>query len=327
MFDKKIIQRFFEGKASKIDIESIADYIYSESAENDLQEILDEEFSNASYSPDFDRKANFALIQKKALSSLANASHKKHSFLSRLYKTAAIFIILFGFVALFMILKNLRTGEDWIIESPIVIVKSTEKGQKLHMTLPDGSKVILNALSSIEYPENFEAGIRSVKMTGEAFFEVKKDTLSPFVVSFGQSQISVLGTSFNINNRDINNTTVALVEGRICLQGNDGCKELANPGEMIRIADGEIQVLPFDYLSIISWKDGWLNFENENFTKLKNRLEMWYGVEIEVNGTPNPNNHYTGRYLNKSLEEILQGISYVMKFEYQINDSKVILKF
>ena len=96
------------------------------------------------------------------------------------------------------------------------IEKFCPRGKKLHFNLPDGSEVWLNADSKLSFPENFAEDIRSLNLTGEAFFKVKRNVNKPFVVATENARIEVLGTSFNINSRTESNVTkTSVVSGSV----------------------------------------------------------------------------------------------------------------
>jgi transmembrane sensor len=327
MLEKEIIDKFFQGKATKAEVELIAEYIYSDDADKDLQVILADEFARNGSSELFDPQHNFDRIASKIRKYNNKESQKQHFLSMDFYKAAAVITLLIGFSLVFIIPDQKQTGIENIIDTQHTIIKSTEKGQKLQIGLPDGSRVILNSASSIEYPEFFENDFRTVKISGEAFFEVQNDSLRPFEVFFGENKVRVLGTSFNINYRERENATIALTEGKVRVENTRGVDEIMYPGEMIRISGTSYRKENFDYQSLIGWKDGWLSFDKENFQQIKDKLEMWYGVELEVVGSPDGLYHYSGRYRNKSLKEILDGISYVMKFDYQLKNDKVKILF
>ena len=213
-----------------------------------------------------------------------------------------------------------------------VIIKSNPRGKKSLITLPDGSKVKLNSESHLEYFSDFEHE-RSVKLVGEAFFEIVKDTQRPFYVNTGDLRIRVLGTSFNIEafpfEKSIN---VALVTGKILIEKKEGLQmkpmEYLDPDEML-IYDhqtAEYDVRGFEKGSVIGWKDGELHFDETDLDTVMETLERWYGVEIIVSPTADLSGRFTNTYINESLPVVLEGIGFTSDFDFVINGKKVYIK-
>jgi len=323
MLNERILDKFFKGEASKAEIEQIADYLFSDDADEDLRAIIAEEFASKGIpNPLFDKDKSISLILSQIRRQNTKTERKIFK-LSHLRVAAAVSILfLLGFL-LIKVVSDFSDRKEYVTTSPSNYKKSTEKGQKLHVRLPDGSLAVLNSMSSIEYPSHFEEGKRSVKLAGEAFFEVRADPSNPFEVASHGLKIKALGTSFNVNNRSKENTVVALIEGKLDVENNSGEQAILSPGEMVRAMASGIEKSNFDYQSVVGWKDGWLIFQEDDFEEIKEKLELWYGVVLEIENSSGMQYHYSGKYQNKSLKETLDGISYVMNFDYEIKGDKV----
>lgn len=159
-------------------------------------------------------------------------------------------------------------------------------GRQFRLMLADGSEVWLNAGSTLEYPASFaDAAERRVRIEGEAFFEIKRDTCCPFCVELdGGECIRVLGTSFNVNAYAGSGRHVAtLVTGRISYRAGE--KELLLAPNQQLTADaaaGTARIGTVDASVFSAWKEGWLWFENETLPVLAERLSRTYGIEVEV---------------------------------------------
>jgi len=156
---------------------------------------------------------------------------------------------------------------------------STANGEQYQVSLPDGTKVWLNAATSLKYPTSFSrTKERRVELNGEAYFEVVKDSAHPFVVSTVHQTVVVLGTHFNINsysNEEITKTT--LLEGSVKI--ND--RILLKVGqEAVLTKLGTLAVHNVDTESIVAWKNGLFIFENEEMKTAMNKIARWYNVEI-----------------------------------------------
>lgn len=161
-------------------------------------------------------------------------------------------------------------------------------GRQFRLVLDDGSEVWLNAGSRLEYPATFEnASERRVRIEGEAFFEIKRDTCRPFCVELGDGEcIRVLGTSFNVNAyAGAGRHVTTLVTGRIGYAAEAGAEEVVlKPNQQVSrdLAAGTVAVNAVDASVYGAWKEGWLWFENESLPALAERLGRIYGIRVEV---------------------------------------------
>jgi len=157
---------------------------------------------------------------------------------------------------------------------------ATPKGRQYHVTLPDGTEAWLNSASSIHYPTVFSDRERSVTLTGEAYFEVKKAT-SPFRVHMDNHiAIEVLGTSFNINSYSNEGPLKAtLLEGAVqVVKDND--RMVLHPGEQAEVDQGIRVKKEVDVSQVIAWKNGIFNFDGVKLEEAMRQLERWYDIEV-----------------------------------------------
>lgn len=163
---------------------------------------------------------------------------------------------------------------------------STPRGGQYRLTLPDGSRVWLNAASSIRYPTAFSGKERRVELTGEAYFEIAKNAAMPFAVSKGGVAITVLGTNFNVNAYpDEATMKVTLLEGSVRVtQG--GAADLLQAGQQARIGK-DIQVTgKVDVDEVMAWKNGKFIFgDRTDIATIMRQVARWYDVEVEYQGT------------------------------------------
>ncbi|MET7253185.1 FecR family protein [Dyadobacter fermentans] len=172
---------------------------------------------------------------------------------------------------------------------------TTPRGGQYKVQLPDGSKVWLNASSSIRFPSVFPASERRVEITGEVYFEVTKDKARPFTVRFNGSEVQVLGTSFNVMayaDERVSKTT--LVEGSVAIR-NKGERALLRPGQQAALMPGgriETAFKPVD--EAVAWKEGMFYFKNAGVKDVMRQLSRWYDVEVSYRGEV-PVRQFTGR--------------------------------
>jgi transmembrane sensor len=159
---------------------------------------------------------------------------------------------------------------------------STPKGSQFQLVLPDGSKVWLNAASTLRFPTAFAGQIRKVELIGEAYFEIVKDKAKPFIVetSLGVS-IHVLGTHFNVNAYvDEPFTKADLMEGSIsAARGKDSIR--IKPGEEILFAKGGgANVIVSDTAQVLAWRNKIFWFHKSHFDEIMRQLSKWYDMEV-----------------------------------------------
>jgi ferric-dicitrate binding protein FerR (iron transport regulator) len=166
---------------------------------------------------------------------------------------------------------------------------STPKGRQFQLILPDGSKVWLNAASSLKYPTVFAGNERRVAVTGEVYFEVAKNPHQPFIVDINdQSQIHVLGTQFNINAYENENAIkTTLVEGSLKFKSKDSV--ILKPGQQAILTNAKLTTdKNADIDKATAWKRGIFNFEDATLEEVMRQIERWYDIEvIYEKGIPN----------------------------------------
>lgn len=190
-------------------------------------------------------------------------------------------------------------------------VLATPKGGQFRLSLPDGTKVWLNAASSLRYPTAFTGAERVVEVTGEAYFEVTPDAGKPFrVAAAGQAVIEVLGTRFNVNAYpDESSINTTLLEGAVKVSAGQRSAVL-KPGEQAQVnASGHISVMTdVDQEEAIAWKNELFYFRNADVRAVMRQLERWYDVKVEYAGTI-PERRFQGEIQrNLPLADVLEGL-------------------
>lgn len=222
---------------------------------------------------------------------------------------------------------------------------STPKGGQYQVILPDGSKVWLNAGSSLRFPTAFTGKERQVELTGEAYFEVAKlTTLSdggrvrvPFKVKTYDVSIEVLGTHFNVmayaDEKSINTT---LLEGSVKVYapissfpkeraGGEVAtrnSQLLRPGQQAKV-NGSIQLLNVDTEEIVAWKNGFFQFNGADVKTVMGQIERWYDVEIDYEGKM-PLKHFTGVISrNINVSKVLNMLELTGGVKFEIKGKKI----
>ncbi|MDN5205027.1 FecR domain-containing protein [Fulvivirgaceae bacterium BMA10] len=247
------------------------------------------------------------------------------------YYSAAMITLVAGALASILYFRSVSTQKG--ATHPIAYTESiSPMGQKTTIQLADGSKVKLNASSSLKYPKKFSPETREVYLEGEAFFEVQKNSDRPFIVRTSNITVSVLGTSFNVSayadNKDI---SVAVLTGEVMVENtlDAGNGQLYLEPREMAIYDKDKHITRktiFDYKEILDWKDGVIHLKDANFQEIVKKLEKWFGVTFDVRREIITEKDFTGRFQNKSLEYILQGLSFSFDFDYEIDGKQIIIK-
>ena len=164
---------------------------------------------------------------------------------------------------------------------------STPRGGQYQLTLSDGSKVWLNAESSITFPTAFIGKERKVEIKGEAYFEIAHDSSKPFQVRVGGMKVQVLGTHFNINAyNDESAIKTTLLQGSVKVSEGSN-SEVIKPGEqtLVSLKDGSnIKVQTADVDEAVAWKNGLFHFDNADLPEVMRQLSRWYDVDVVYNG-------------------------------------------
>lgn len=208
---------------------------------------------------------------------------------------------------------------------------STEKGETYVITLPDQSTVYLNAASSLSYPASFaELKERRVELNGEAYFEVAKDAVHPFIVRTMDQEIQVLGTHFNVNSyRDELATKTTLLEGSVhigLLSNKMDAGTVIKPGEQAYIQANRIYVNQVKAEDAIAWKNGYFRFNDETLEQAMNKIARWYNVRIEYQDESiKRKNVYGSLSRFSSIADVLNLLELTETVKFEVTGNKIVV--
>jgi len=200
----------------------------------------------------------------------------------------------------------------WLLFRPRPSAKLIEvktfAGQHKEVVLPDGSKVWLNVNSSISYAENFnDGGQREVELRGEAFFDVEKNPVKPFVISTGETLTQVLGTSFDVKQEEEGTIRVAVVTGKVSFKSVENPKQelILEPGEAGVISkEGYAGKSKYSDRNFLYWKSKQLNFENVPLFQVIETLEDAYQVSFVLKDSTLLERKITAYFKEASFAEV-----------------------
>lgn len=207
----------------------------------------------------------------------------------------------------------------------VEMTASTPRGGMYRITLPDGTLVVLNAESSLKFPSAFRGKNRNVELKGEAYFEVARDKVHPFVVASEGQIIEVLGTHFNVNNYTANRyVKTTLLEGSVKVTGKND-EIVLSPGEQSKLAAGELSVQKVDVDDAISWKDGYFRFNDENIVDVMQKIARWYNIEVIYKDKPTAEG-FTGTISRSSnISDVLDMLERTKIVHFEIEGRRVMV--
>ncbi|SEL62904.1 FecR family protein [Parapedobacter koreensis] len=197
------------------------------------------------------------------------------------------------------------------------------KAGTYHLTLSDGTKVWLNAMSELTFPVHFGHKERTVQLKGEAYFEVAPDATKPFLVEVGGAQVHVLGTHFNIN--AYAQVAATLLEGAITIS-NKGKVQSLKPGEEAQVGH-DITLQPANIEKAIAWKNGDFYFKSDDIKEIMAQLSRWYDISVNFEDEP-PTERFNGNIQRSSnLSEVLDMLSYASGATFEVSGQQVSVRF
>ncbi|PPL00557.1 FecR family protein [Parapedobacter indicus] len=204
----------------------------------------------------------------------------------------------------------------------------TPKGGTYQITLPDGTKVWLNAASILRYPVRFEGNERIVEIEGEGYFSVVSDKGRPFKIISKEQKIEVLGTEFNISaypDDDAAKTT--LVGGKVKVSSllQAGTEEVLIPGEQAITHGAAMDVQTVDVAQYIAWKDGNFHFDNISLADLMKQISRWYDVEVIYRNKVPQERFSGGMSRDVTLRTVLELLR-ISEIKYRIESNKLIIE-
>lgn len=305
-----MLQRYIEGLSTKEENELVGDWLNAD--EKHMQEFL--LLRNA-----YDAlvwSENKALDQPEHDNQLSKPS-KRIRIIREFGKIAAIFLIALGCFHLFSSDGIEMQDKDIVLQKVY-----TPEGQRSEVTLADGTRVWLNAQSSLTFPNKFDKE-RIVELDGEAYFDVTHDDEKKFIVKTKNYQVMVHGTEFNVVAYSENDHfETALIEGSVEVVSNATNENLfLLPNSKVYVENNKFEVLDLHSLDQFLWKKGILSFENENVEDLFEKLELYYGVEFNITNRNILRYQYTGKFwVRDGVEHVLKVLQLRHNFKYSIDN-------
>lgn len=222
------------------------------------------------------------------------------------------------------------TSQEEAADSVVYHELSVPRGSDFFLELSDGTKIWMNAETSVRYPARFPRGERKIFVNGEAYLEVARDTAAPFTVVMAHNEVTVLGTAFNVNSYpEQAGDRVTLVSGRVSVYaGTNGERMLLQPGEQAVIprTEGNIEKRKVDTRLYCSWKDGVLVFKNNTLEDMLALLARQYDVEFYWHDELLKTYPFTGelrRY--DTIDSLLYMMELTGKMKFTVHGKEIIV--
>ena len=312
-----LLRRYLLGELSKDESTNLEKILDSDPASRKYLEQMEQIWklsSSMGAIESIDKEGDWNIIREK-LQTSRRPQKQTRSLVFRIARVAAIFILacFAGYMVYQFTGPGLGNSVEWITV--------TTSGSNEEIILPDGSLVTLNTGSTLIYPADFEDSSRTVKLNGEAFFEVARDEKKPFLISIAdETSVEVLGTSFNIR-QDPKNKKVFLnvLSGKVAFykKGQKEEAEVLEKNEQAVYQGGSINMSASFDLNFLSWKTRSLEFENTPLNEVVEQLSRHYKKEFQITDTRLDSLSLTGTYKNQDIEEVLEEIGLVLDIAFE----------
>ena len=219
-----------------------------------------------------------------------------------------------------------ETGEE---REPVYYTVNIPYGGEYNLVLPDGTRIYLNAGTTLRYPDHFAGGSREIFLSGEAYLEVSRDTSRPFIVRTDQMDVRVLGTVFNVNAYpDGSYVRTTLVEGKVETSCG-GERIVMKPGTQVAYdkATRQADYFPVDVRHFISWKDGYYDFRDMTLGELMQIFVRWYDVDVRFANPLLENLRFSGRLRRyEDVSELFEQLEYTGDVAFDVKGKNIVIR-
>lgn len=309
----RLFKLYLEGKTNDLQEEILFRYL-KDSREEDIEfdKLMEKAWLNQPSHDDYSEEAKEGLEQIWA--KLEQKKEKKLQSRHMLQYAASVFLLLsaaFGYY-------TYQQKHPTVAMAPVLLSKITGKGEKVKMILPDSSVVYLGGGSKLTWPAHFIKGSqRKIRLEGEAFFEVKRDTTSPFIIYTGKMQTQVLGTSFNIYAYPADKKfSVAVRTGKVSVsaytQGKVKLLSLLTKGMKLVYhhgTSGAYTISEERIKDVDSWIENRFVFRNESLANILEKLGRYYNVNFDLKSHQLAACRFNATFTNKNIKEVMDQIS------------------
>ena len=212
---------------------------------------------------------------------------------------------------------------------PVYYSMNIPYGGEYNLVLPDGTRIYLNAGTTLRYPDHFAGDAREIFLSGEAYLEVARDTTRPFIVRTDDMDVRVLGTVFNVNAYpESSHVRTTLVEGKVETRCG-GERIVMKPGMQVAYdkATRQADYFPVDVRHFISWKDGYYDFRDMTLGELMQIFTRWYDVDVRFANPLLENLRFSGRLRRyEDVSELFKQLEYTGDVEFDVKGNNIVIR-
>lgn len=317
--------------------EQLDKYFLKELSDTEKKEFLDRIESNPEDKTEFIRIQNTVTVSKLGKQDGDNewASRKLEELGTRINQKQVrrlyINLVKYAAIVAILIVNIWLLADKFIPQEKVLLYTKIEvpKGQRIYMTLQDGTEAWLSPRSVIKIPNEFSNGERAVELDGEGFFSVTKDAKRPFIVKTRDYNIKVLGTRFNVfAYSESKRFETNLVEGSVQVTNNNKPDEniILKPDEMVSLSDnGSLVKSNASFNNEEYLQSGIFYFSNKKFSEILDYLTLWYNVKFDIKSSDRIDRYVSGKFRQSDdIERILKALQGVHHFQYKmINNEEV----
>lgn len=298
--EQKLLHKMFGGQATDKEPTVIRQWV-SESAEN--RKLF------------YKERTLFDALQLNDLQTIKKQARKRSVSLWKWTGSVAAAIMALFLLYNVPVLLNKNTRQEIALNTIKV-----PAGQRVELTLADGTHIWLNARSEFSYPASFNGDRREVHLKGEAFFDVAKNKNKKFIVNTGRCEVEVLGTQFNVEAYSENEFTTSLIRGSVKVTDKSQPNEsvVLEPNNAVRLSNGKLTVTPITDFNPYTWKEGLITFKDIKFKDLMKELEKNYGIRIIIDNHKLDNYACSGKFrISDGIEEVLRALQQDAHFTFE----------
>ncbi len=322
-FDKKIFEKYLKNTCSQGELEILLEKL-NDSSDQETEIWLKEIWNNNVRNNLKRNEAHDYFATYENFKTVLNTAKNRERFI-RLKKRKNVILkfaaIVFLPIVIFSILKMVGNNTH-------DIYKETKNGERLSFHLDDGSNIDLNAASNLTIDKDYGIQKRELKLSGEAFFDVKHDTTCPFIVHCGKIDVRDIGTSFNIKSYEEDSyTSINVITGKVIV--DIGTKHtLITPGQALVFNKNtnNYKIVNDQNQNSIGWTKQKLIFDNTPLPEVAKMLERWYGITVILKSDNKNDLTLSGTHQNESLASVAKVLKYTLKLDYIIQNDTLILK-
>ena len=315
---KAILKKYINNEASDEEREAVNSWYKNVGSANDEVPALNNPALKDKLSSDIKIHLREEILGKKKYWSISSPAK---------YAAACLLLITLGLWGYSYVTHPKKSGKK-----DIVILSG--KGAQKKLTLPDGSEIMLNVGSKLVISKDFGEEYREVTLVGEAFFNVAKDHIKPFIIHSGMLKTRVVGTSFNINAYpDLEKIKIAVLTGKVKVSGT-----IAGRNKILAMGITKGETLSFykstqvsdlkkeDTDLMTSWRINKLYIDNATIHDIARQLERYYQIKVVYRGTANAKDRYSIRFNNESMNGVLQIMSLLTKKKFVYHANHITIK-